>query len=198
MFTLKPLKYAFNALEPYYDAKTVEIHHTKHHQSYVTNLNNALEKLDQFKDLDLNEILTSLDKFPNEIKTTVRNNAGGIFNHDLFWDQFSQNPKPISNNLLVMIEKDFKSFDNFKTEFETKAKTNFGSSWTFLVQDNNQLKIVNLPNHDCPVSNNQNPLMVIDVWEHAYYLKFQNRRNEWIDSFWNILDWEVVESNLDK
>ena len=195
MLKLNPLKYEFDALEPYYDAQTVEIHHTKHHQAYVTNLNNALEKLDQFKDWDLNKILTSLDEFPNEIKTTIRNNAGGIYNHDLFWDQFSKNPKSISDKFLKLIEKDFKSFDNFKNEFDIKEKTNFGSSWTFLVLDNDELKIVNLPNHDFLISNNQKPLMVIDIWEHAYYLKFQNRRNEWIDSFWNIIDWEVVKKN---
>ena len=133
MFKLKPIKYSFDALEPHYDAKTVEIHHTKHHQSYVDNLNNALSKYPEFFTMDLETILKSLDKIPQDIFVAVKNNAGGIYNHDLFWDQLSPKPAPINGKILEMINRDFNSFEEFKTLFETKAKTNFGSGWTWLV-----------------------------------------------------------------
>lgn len=197
MFKLKPISYSFDALEPHYDAKTVEIHHTKHHQSYVDNLNNALSKFPEFLNWSLEDILKNLDKVPNEIRTAVKNNAGGIYNHDFFWEQFSSNPKEVNGKILDLINSSFGSFEQFKTEFETKAKTNFGSGWTWLVLNpNGKLEIINTSGHDCPISMNLKPLMTIDIWEHAYYLKFQNRRPEWISEFWNILDWDFVNKKL--
>lgn len=194
MFKLEPLKYPYNGLEPYYDAKTVEIHYSKHHQAYVDNLNKALEKHPEFFEYSLDEILTNLDKIPDDIKTAVINNAGGDWNHNLFWEQFKLDANHEAHGeILEKIIKDFGSFENFKNEFDTKAKTNFGSGWTWLVIDANQkLKVVNTSGHVCPISFNEFPLFTIDIWEHTYYLKWQNRRPEWVETFWKILDWDFI------
>ncbi len=197
MFKLKPIKYNFNDLEPHYDAKTVEIHHTKHHQSYVDNLNAALNEYPEFFNKSLEDILQNINSVPEKIRTAVKNNAGGIYNHDLFWEQFSKNPAPLNGKIKELIERDFSSFDNFKNQFELKAKTNFGSGWTWLVLNNdNKLEIINTSGHDCVLTLGLKPLMLIDIWEHAYYLKWQNKRPEWISAFWNILDWDYVNNKL--
>lgn len=195
MFQLKKLKYNYNDLEPYYDAKTVEIHYTKHHQSYIDNLNNILTNYEEFKSMSLEELLISLEKLPKEIRTGVRNNAGGHFNHTMFWDQFSHAPTKISGKILQLIENDFGSLEKFINLFEEKAKNNFASGWTWLVLNKEKkLEIINTSGHDCPITCNLKPILVIDTWEHAYYLKFQNRRIEWIKSFWNIIDWEYINN----
>lgn len=198
MFKLMPLKYQYNDLEPYYDARTVEIHYSKHHQAYVDNLNNALKSFPEFYEYSIEKILTNLDQIPQTIKTAVINNAGGDYNHQLFWNQFSKNPvKEPQTNTIALINKYFGSFEQFKDLFNQKAKTNFGSGWTWLViNPDKSLEIVNTSGHDCPISNQQFPLFTIDIWEHTYYLKWQNRRPEWIESFWNILDWKYVEDRL--
>lgn len=197
MYTLPKLKYEYNGLEPHYDAKTVEIHYSKHHQTYIDNLNQLLQKAPQeFLDMDLNTLLVNLDRLPDEIKVGVRNNAGGHYCHTLFWDQFSKTPTKISGKILSLIEKDFGSFENFVKEFENKAKTNFGSGWTWLVLNGDKLEVINTSGHNTPLELNKKPLLVIDIWEHAYYLKFQNRRAEWISAFWNIIDWDYINSLL--
>lgn len=198
MYTLPKLKYEFNELEPHYDSLTVEIHYTKHHQTYIDNLNQLLTKAPiEFQQMDLNTLLVNLDKLPNEIKTGVRNNAGGHYCHNLFWEQFTKNYQPIDGKILELLIRDFGSFDNFVNEFENKAKTNFGSGWTWLVlNENNKLEVINTSGHNTPLELNKKPLLVIDIWEHAYYLKFQNRRAEWIKTFWNLIDWKYINSLL--
>ncbi len=196
MYKLPKLKYEFNELEPHYDALTVEIHYTKHHQTYIDNLNQLLAKApSEFQEMDLETLLVNLERLPNDIKTGIRNNGGGHYCHNLFWEQFTKNYKPIQGKILDLLVRDFGSFDNFVNEFETKAKTNFGSGWTWLVMnENNKLEVINTSGHNTPLELNKKPLLVIDIWEHSYYLKFQNRRAEWIKSFWNLIDWEFINS----
>lgn len=197
MFKLPQLKYAYDGLEPYYDTKTVEIHYTKHHQTYINNLNDAIAKHNELKNIEIEELMKHLEKMPKDIYTSIRNNGGGHYNHTLFWNQFKGKPNKIGGKILEMINKDFGSFAEFKEAFDTKAKTNFGSGWTWLVlSKDNKLEVLNTSGHDCPITDGYKPLIVIDVWEHAYYLKYQNRRPEWIDAFWNIIDWDFVNKSL--
>ena len=198
-YTLPKLKYAYNELEPHYDALTVEIHYSKHHQTYVTNLNNLLAKAPaNFSEMSLDELMVNLDKLPADVATGIRNNGGGHFAHSLFWEQFIPHGKAISGKILELIERDFGSFLQFQEAFSNLAKSNFGSGWTWLVLDENKkLKVINTSGHNTPLELGFKPLMLIDIWEHAYYLKFQNRRAEWIDSFWNILDWDYINSRLE-
>ncbi len=192
-YQLPNLPYAYDALEPYIDAQTMIIHHTKHHQAYVDNLNGALAKHPEIE-LNLEALLKDLDNVPADIRNVVRNNGGGVFNHNLFWTILApargQTP---SGDLLAAIAKTFGSFDTFKTEFETAAKTRFGSGWAWLIVDGDKnLKVVSTPNQDTPL-NEGTPILNLDVWEHAYYLKYQNRRPEYVGNFWNIINWEEVE-----
>lgn len=192
-YQLPNLPYAYDALEPYIDAQTMIIHHTKHHQAYVDNLNGALAKHPEIE-LNLEALLKDLDNVPADIRTVVRNNGGGVFNHNLFWTILApargQTP---SGELLAAIAKAFGSLDNFKTEFETAAKTRFGSGWAWLIVDvDKNLKVVSTPNQDAPL-NEGRPILNLDVWEHAYYLKYQNRRPEYVGNFWNVVNWEEVE-----
>ena len=192
-YQLPNLPYAYDALEPYIDAQTMIIHHTKHHQAYVDNLNGALAKHPEIT-LNLEALLKDLDNVPADIRTVVRNNGGGVYNHNLFWTILApargQTP---SGDLLAAIAKAFGSLDNFKTEFETAAKTRFGSGWAWLIVDaDKNLKVVSTPNQDAPL-NEGAPILNLDVWEHAYYLKYQNRRPEYVGNFWNVVNWEEVE-----
>ena len=192
-YQLPNLPYAYDALEPYIDAQTMIIHHTKHHQAYVDNLNGALAKHPEIT-LNLEALLKDLDNVPADIRNVVRNNGGGVFNHNLFWTILApargQTP---SGDLLAAIAKAFGSLDNFKTEFETAAKTRFGSGWAWLIVDaDKNLKVVSTPNQDTPL-NEGTPILNLDVWEHAYYLKYQNRRPEYVGNFWNVVNWEEVE-----
>ena len=190
---LPDLPYAYDALEPYIDAQTMTIHHTKHHQVYVDNLNGALAKHPEIN-LGLDVLLKDLDNVPADIRAIVRNHGGGVFNHNLFWTILTpaQGQSP-EGELLVAITKTFGSLDHFKTEFETAAKTRFGSGWAWLIVDaDKHLKIVSTPNQDTPL-NEGTPILNLDVWEHAYYLKYQNRRPEYVSNFWNIVNWEEVE-----
>ncbi len=190
---LPSLTYSYNALEPYIDELTMTIHHTKHHQAYVDNLNAALEKHPELFDLTIEELLNQIESLPTDIQTAVKNNGGGHYNHSLFWSQLKVNPdgKP-NGELLKAIEEAFGSFETFKEQFANAAKTRFGSGWAWLVVNKHgRLEVVSTPNQD-PVFTVGMPILGLDVWEHAYYLKYQNRRPEYIKAFFNIIDWDVV------
>jgi len=196
MYKLPDLKYDYNALEPYIDAQTMEIHYTKHHAGYINNLNKALEPYSDLVNLDINELLLKINEVPEDIRQIVVNNAGGHANHSLFWEILTSNsdlaPK---GELLNAINNSFESFDNFKKIFNEKALSLFGSGWVFLIVDkNNNLQIKRHSFQNSPVMNGNKPILGLDVWEHAYYLKYQNRRAEYIDAFWNVVDWDVVAS----
>jgi len=194
LFKLPELKYSYASLEPYIDEITMETHYTKHHQTYIDNLNKALEGYEYLKNKEIEDIVKSLDTLPENIKTVVRNNGGGHYNHSLFWDFLSPNGggKP-KGELAEKIDKDLGSFDKFKEDFKKAALGQFGSGWAWLVLDNGKLAIVSTPNQDNPVSQGKSPLLGIDVWEHAYYLKYKNKRADYINSFWNIVDWNKAE-----
>jgi Fe-Mn family superoxide dismutase len=197
-YSLPQLPYSYDALEPYIDKMTMEIHHTKHHQAYVNNLNSALEKYSEFHNLELEEILKNLDQLPEEIKTAVRNNGGGHYNHSLFWEIMGPNgggePK---GKLKEEIEKNFGSFEEFKKLFSETAIKHFGSGWAWLViTPDKKLKVYSLLNQDNPLMNGDIPIMGLDVWEHAYYLKYQNRRAEYVEAWWHVVNWDKIEENL--
>ena len=191
---LTPLPYAYDALEPHYDRQTLEIHHGKHHQTYVNNLNGLLEGYPNLQAMSLEDLLRSLDKVPAAIRQKVTNNAGGVWNHDFFWQGMGpgKGGKP-GGALAAAIDAAFGGFAEFQKAFKDSALAMFGSGWAFLVADaQGKLSIRNFANQDCPISAGVKPLLTIDVWEHAYYLKFQNRRPEWVDSWWNVVDWDAV------
>ncbi|OQC11358.1 MAG: Superoxide dismutase (Mn) [Tenericutes bacterium ADurb.Bin087] len=192
-FTLKPLPYAYDALEPYIDALTMEIHHTKHHGAYVNNLNAALAKESGFENWTLEKILTNLEKLPESIRTAVRNNGGGVFNHDLFWTLLKvNNGKGPEGKLKTALVETFGSVEAFKDAFAAAAKTRFGSGWAWLiVTKDKKLKVLSTANQDTPLLEGR-PILALDVWEHAYYLKYQNRRPEYVDAFFNVVNWDEV------
>jgi Fe-Mn family superoxide dismutase len=199
-FKLPELDYAYDALEPFIDKETMIIHHTKHHQAYIDNLNKALEGKDKYESMSIKELISSLNELPEEIKTAVRNNGGGHFNHKLFWKIMSPNGggKPIGE-LAKKIDEDLDGFEKFKDDFKKAALGRFGSGWAWLVLNKEgKLQIVSTPNQDNPLSEGLIPLLGIDVWEHAYYLKYQNKRADYIDSWWNIIDWNKVEEIYNK
>lgn len=192
-FKLPELPYAYDALEPVIDKETMEIHHSKHHQAYVNNLNAAVEGT-EFAELDLDELMKRINEVPADIQTAVRNNGGGHYNHSLFWEMLTS-PKEDNRPegaLLEKIEADFGSFDAFKETFAKAAATRFGSGWAWLVDNNGKLEVVSTPNQDNPAMDGLNPLLGLDVWEHAYYLKYQNRRPEYIDAFFQVINWDEV------
>ncbi|WP_163582455.1 superoxide dismutase [Gracilibacillus saliphilus] len=194
-FTLPELGYAFDALEPHIDQKTMEIHHGKHHQTYVTKLNAALEGQDALANKSLEELLSDLDSVPENIRTAVRNNGGGHFNHTLFWEVIapgSKADKP-EGELATAIDEAFGSFDQFKEQFSNAAATRFGSGWAWLVVNaDGKLEVTSTPNQDNPISEGKTAILGIDVWEHAYYLNYQNRRPDYIANFYNVINWDVV------
>ena len=193
-FKLPELNYAYDALEPHIDKETMETHHSKHHQGYTDNLNKALEGHDEYQNMEIEEILKSLDKLPESIRTAIRNNGGGYYNHLLFWEMMSPNGggKP-EGELAEKIDKDLGGFDKFKEDFKKAATGQFGSGWAWLVLDNDKLEIVSTPNQDSPISDGKKVVLGIDVWEHAYYLKYKNKRAEYIDKWWNVVDWKKAE-----
>jgi Fe-Mn family superoxide dismutase len=199
MFKLPELNYSYDALEPYIDARTMEIHHTKHHQAYIDNVNKALEGQEKLNELSVEELLKSLNEVPEPIRTAVRNNGGGHYNHSLFWKLMSPNGggKP-EGELARKIDEDLGGFEKFKEDFKKAALGRFGSGWAWLVLDGDKLAVVSTANQDNPISEGKKPLLGIDVWEHAYYLKYQNKRADYIDAFWNVVDWKKVEENLNK
>jgi Fe-Mn family superoxide dismutase len=198
MFILPDLGYSFDALEPHIDAKTMEIHHDKHHATYVDKLNAALVGHDELQKMDIVELITNLDKVPEDIRTVVRNNGGGHANHSFFWTIMS--PKgggEPGSQLAEAINKEFASFENFKLKFKEAALGRFGSGWAWLCSEDGdgKLHICSTPNQDSTVMENKShaPLLGLDVWEHAYYLKYQNKRPDYIDAWWNVVNWGKVE-----
>ena len=189
---LPVLPYAYDALEPYFDKETMEIHHTKHHQTYVSKLNSALEKYTDLQDKSAEELISNLGMIPEKIRTAVRNHGGGHANHTLFWNILKKDVK-FDGEVAGIIKEDFGSFDKFKEQFSNSAALVFGSGWTWLVVGLSGLEIVTTPNQDSPLSAGQIPLLGLDVWEHAYYLKYQNRRPEYIEAFFNVVNWEKVD-----
>jgi Fe-Mn family superoxide dismutase len=192
-FELPKLAYAYDALEPYIDARTMEIHHTKHHQTYITNLNGAIEKSPELAGKSLEALLGDLNAVPESVRTVVRNHGGGTYNHNLFWEIMG--PKAggaPTGELAKAIDASFTSFDKFKTDFTAAATTRFGSGWAWLVKKDSGLAVVSTANQDCPLSDGLTPILALDVWEHAYYLNYQNRRPDYITAFWNVINWEVV------
>ena len=195
-FELPPLPYGYDALEPYIDAQTMQIHHDKHHQAYTDKLNAALEKYPDLQAKPIEELLKDLDSVPEEIRPAVRNHGGGYYNHSLFWEMMKKGGGgEAAGELKTKLDQDFGSFEEFKKQFSEVAATVFGSGWAWLVKDPaGKLAIVKTPNQDSPISQGQFPLLGIDVWEHAYYLKYQNRRPEYIENWWNVVNWEQVEA----
>jgi len=193
-YKLPELTYAFDALEPVIDKETMNIHYSKHHQGYTNNLNAALEKFPEVAKTDVVDLITDLTLVPEEIRTAVRNNGGGFLNHALFWEVMAPNgAKAPKGDLLAAIEKAFGSFDEFKTKFETAAKTRFGSGWAWLAVDSNkELIVLSTPNQDSPLSQGLTPILGLDVWEHAYYLHYQNRRPDYVSAWWDVVNWDVV------
>jgi len=195
MYTLQPLPYTYDALEPFIDAQTMEIHHGKHHQAYVNNLNKALEKYPEWQSRSPEELVQDLNALPEDVTTAVRNNGGGVVNHNFFW-QILAKDKVFGGEIQKGIEQAFGSFENFKEQFSKAAAGQFGSGWAWLVSNNGALEIMSTPNQDSPLSAGKKLLLCIDVWEHAYYLKYQNRRPEYIESFFHIINWDEVNKNF--
>lgn len=196
-FVLPKLQYAVDALEPYIDAQTLEIHHDKHHATYVNNLNAALEGHESLQQKSIKEILTNLNEVPEEIRTAVQNNGGGHYCHSLFWE--SMKPKgggEPTADIKREIEKYFSTFDNFQNELSKAAVSRFGSGYGWLVEHNGKLEVLSTANQDTPLAAGKKPLLIIDVWEHAYYLKYQNRRPEFVTNWWNTIDWDIVNERL--
>jgi superoxide dismutase, Fe-Mn family len=192
-FTLPDLPYAFDALEPHIDTMTMQIHHGKHHAAYVTNLNAALEKFPDQASISLEVLVSTPENLPDDIRTAVRNNGGGHYNHSLFWTLMAPNAGGTpSGELADAIASTFGSFDNFKETFAKAAMTRFGSGWAWLGLKDGGLTVISLPNQDAPLMAGVTPLLGIDVWEHAYYLKYQNRRADYIAAWWNVVDWKAV------
>ncbi len=191
-YEVPPLPYAYDALEPHIDEATMKVHHDKHHQAYVDKVNAALEGTD-FDGKSIEEVLKNLDSLPADKQAAVRNNGGGHYNHALFWEWLSPDGggKP-DGELGEAINAAFGSFDEFKAKFKDAGVTQFGSGWAWLVYDGSGLAIVGTPNQDSPLSKGQTPLVGVDVWEHAYYLKYQNRRPDYLDAFWNVVNWTKV------
>ena len=195
-FELPKLSYAYDALEPHIDAKTMEIHHTKHHNTYVTNLNAAVEGT-EYASKDLNELISNIDALPANIQTAVRNNGGGHANHSLFWEVIAPGGSntPVGE-VAAAIDAKFGSFEAFKEEFAKAATTRFGSGWAWLIVDGDGVAVTSTPNQDSPIMEGKTPILGLDVWEHAYYLNYQNRRPDYISAFWNIVNWDVVEAKF--
>ena len=199
-FTLAPLGYAFDALEPYIDAQTMQIHHDKHHAAYVANLNKAVAEAPALSGKSIESVLRDLDAVPESIRAVVRNNGGGHANHTLFWQQLKKNQgRGPSGELAGAIDRKFGSFGGFQRQFSEAATRQFGSGWAWLsLTTSKELAVESTPNQDTPLSKGRTPLLGIDVWEHAYYLKYQNRRPEYIAAFYSVIDWDVVADRFQK
>jgi len=195
-YSVPPLPYPYDALEPHIDKATMEFHHDKHHQAYVDKANAALEGT-EWADRDVEDVLKNLDSLPADKKTAVKNNGGGHYNHTLFWESMgpSGGGSP-QGELASAIDSAFGSFDDFKAKLKETGVNQFGSGWSWLVHDGSGLAVVGSANQDNPVSSGQTPLLGVDVWEHAYYLKYQNRRPDYIDAWWNVVVWEKVAERL--
>ncbi|EMF0123099.1 superoxide dismutase [Enterococcus hirae 57-03-H11] len=196
-YTLPDLPYAFDALEPYIDEETMHLHHDKHHNTYVTNLNAAIEKHPELGEKTIEELLSDMDAVPTDIKTAVRNNGGGHANHSFFWKIMAPNAggEP-TGAIKEAIDEAFGDFATFKEEFKKAAAGRFGSGWAWLVMENGKLAITSTANQDSPLMEGKTPILGLDVWEHAYYLKYKNVRPDYIEAFWNLVNWEEVNNRL--
>ena len=193
-YTLPELSYAYDALEPYFDARTMEIHHTKHHQAYITNLNAAIKDNARLEKLSVEQLVRNLDEIPENIRTVVRNHGGGHANHSFFWPLLKKSVTA-AGPVVEAINSRFGSFDAFKESFSGAAGKVFGSGWAWLVVDGGNLEIVTTPNQDNPLSMGKMPVLGLDVWEHAYYLLYQNRRPDYVAAFFNVINWEKVNEH---
>ncbi len=191
---LPKLPYAYDALEPFIDARTMEIHHTKHHQAYITNLNAAIKDDAHLGSLSVEKLISDLSKVPEAIRPVVRNHGGGHANHSFFWPILKKNVAP-GGPVLDAIMKKFGSFDNFKTQFSGAAVKQFGSGWAWLVVNHGELEVVGTPNQDNPLSAGKKPVLGVDVWEHAYYLLYQNRRPDYVEAFFKVINWDKVNEH---
>ncbi len=190
MFTLPQLPYAYNALEPYIDEQTMKIHHDLHHGAYVKNLNDALAGHDELLNMPVEKLIQSLGKVPEAIRTKVRNNAGGHYNHSLFWTLMSPDKSEPTGKLLEALESSFGSVEQFREKFTAAAMGRFGSGWAWVSLEDGSLKIEDSANQDSPMMDGRTPILGLDVWEHAYYLKYQNKRADYIANWWHVVNWE--------
>jgi Fe-Mn family superoxide dismutase len=199
-FELPPLPYEYSALEPHIDEQTMHLHHDKHHQAYVTNLNNALQGQSQFENLPIEDLIRRLNEVPENIRTAVRNNGGGHVNHTMFWEIMTPGgAKEPTGDLASAINQTFGSFDTFKTQFNDAGTKRFGSGWAWLVvAQGGALQVLSTANQDSPLTDGQYPVLGNDVWEHAYYLKYQNRRPEYLTAWWNIVNWDEVAKRYER
>lgn len=197
-YTLPDLPYAYDALEPYIDAETMHLHHDKHHNTYVTNLNGAIEKHPELGEKSVEELISDMDAIPEDIRTAVRNNGGGHANHSFFWEIMAPNAggEP-TGAIKAAIDEAFGSFDKMKEEFKTAATGRFGSGWAWLIVDGGKLAITSTPNQDSPLMDGKIPVLGLDVWEHAYYLKYKNVRPDYIAAFWNVVNWDKVNEHFE-
>ncbi|MFK3937671.1 superoxide dismutase [Alkalihalobacillus sp. NPDC078783] len=197
-YELPQLPYAANALEPHIDEQTMNIHHDKHHNTYVTKLNAALEGHSDLASKSVDELISDLDALPESVRTAVRNNGGGHANHTFFWELLTPGGSTApTGELADKITGEFGSFDKFKEEFANAAANRFGSGWAWLIVDGGKLAITSTPNQDTPVMEGKTPVIGLDVWEHAYYLNYQNRRPDYINAFWNVVNWDVAAKNYE-
>ena len=197
-YTLPDLPYAYDALEPYIDEETMHLHHDKHHNTYVTNLNAAIEKYPELGEKTIEELLSDMDAIPTDIKTAVRNNGGGHANHSFFWEIMAPNAggEP-TGEIKEAINEAFGYFSSFKEEFKKAAAGRFGSGWAWLVMENGKLAITSTANQDSPLMEGKTPILGLDVWEHAYYLKYKNVRPDYIAAFWNVINWDEVNKRFE-
>ncbi|MGK0604378.1 superoxide dismutase [Enterococcus gilvus] len=196
-YTLPDLPYGYDALEPYIDVETMHLHHDKHHNTYVTNLNAAIEKYPELAEQSIEELVSNLNELPEDIRTAVRNNGGGHANHSFFWKIMAPNAggEP-TGAIKEAIDDAFGSFEKMKEEFKTAATGRFGSGWAWLVMANGKLEITSTPNQDSPLTDGKTPIIGLDVWEHAYYLKYKNVRPDYIAAFWDVVNWDQANENL--
>ena len=188
---LPKLHYKYDALEPYIDAKTMEIHYTKHHQAYIDKLNAALDKYPDLQKKKVEELLKNINSVPEDIRTAVRNHGGGHINHSLFWELLKKEEK-ISGDIVKLIDKAFGNFEEFKKKFSEAAMNRFGSGWAWLVVNNGKLEIYSTANQDSPLMEGKHPILGLDLWEHSYYLKWQSNRKGYVDNWWNVVNWDKV------
>jgi Fe-Mn family superoxide dismutase len=196
-FTLPPLPYDFSALEPHIDAKTMEIHHGKHHQTYVNNLNAAIEKAPELASKSIDDLMRNVNTLPEAVRTPIRNNGGGHWNHSMFWQIMAPKAGGEPGGALgAAIKSAFGDFAKFREQFSAAGVGRFGSGWAWLINTGGKLSIVSFPNQDNPLMEGQKAIMGLDVWEHAYYLKYQNRRPDYINAWWNVVNWKEVEKRF--
>lgn len=196
-YTLPDLPYGYDALEPYIDVETMHLHHDKHHNTYVTNLNAAIEKYPELGEQSIEELMKNLNEVPEDIRTAVRNNGGGHANHSFFWKIMAPNAGGEPTGAIKdAIDQAFGSFEKMKEEFKTAATGRFGSGWAWLVLNNGKLEITSTANQDSPLTDGKTPIIGLDVWEHAYYLKYKNVRPDYIAAFWDVMNWDQANENL--